>query len=63
MNKEKLSCVDCAVRNCEFGDRMYPDFCLTTELTEEQVEEVLKLYGEEENCLLYTSGTRVSCRW
>lgn len=61
MNNEKLSCVDCAVRNCEFGDRMYPDFCLTTELTEEQVEEVLSLYGEEENHEAMCAAAEVEC--
>lgn len=49
MSQKIMSCVDCAVRNCQFLDRMYPDFCLTTELTEEQIREVLDLYGEEEN--------------
>lgn len=49
MSEKTMSCVDCAVRNCEFLDRMYPDFCLTTELTEEQTREVLDLYGQEEN--------------
>ena len=27
MSEKIMSCVDCAVRNCEFLDRMYPDFC------------------------------------
>ena len=49
MSKETLSCVDCMVRNCEFRNSMYPDFCLTTDLTEDQVAEVLELYGEEES--------------
>lgn len=49
MSEKTMSCVDCAVRNCEFLDRMYPDFCLTEKLTEEQVEEVLACYGQEDN--------------
>ena len=49
MSNEKLSCVDCSVRNCEFQNSMYPEFCLTTELTEEQIEEVLALYQEKVN--------------
>lgn len=49
MAKETMSCVDCAVRNCQFQDRMYPEFCLTTKLTEEQIAEVLDCYREEEN--------------
>ena len=49
MSDKTMSCVDCAVRNCEFLDRMYPDFCPTAALTDEQVEEVLQCYGQEEN--------------
>lgn len=49
MNKKELSCVDCAVRNCEFQDRMYPDFCLTAKLAEEQIHQVKELYREAEN--------------
>lgn len=49
MKNNQLSCIDCAVRNCEFQDKMYPDFCLTTGLTEEQTQEVMKLYEDEEN--------------
>lgn len=49
MEKKPLSCIDCAVRNCEFQDRMYPEFCLTTGLTEQQKQDVMKLYEEEEN--------------
>ena len=49
MSEKIMSCVDCAVRNCEFLDRMYPDFCLTAELTDEQVEEVLQCYAQTDN--------------
>ncbi|NLD18879.1 MAG: DUF1847 domain-containing protein [Clostridiales bacterium] len=30
--KIKRSCIDCAVINCDHEDKMYPDFCPTTEL-------------------------------
>lgn len=49
MSKETLSCVDCMARGCELQNSMYPDFCLTAALTEEQIDEVLALYREEEN--------------
>lgn len=51
MNEKKLSCVDCAVHICESGERnnMYPDFCLTAKLTDEQIDDVLECYEEEEN--------------
>ena len=45
----RLSCVDCGVINCEDRDKYYPDFCLTTALSDETVEKVKKLYEDEEN--------------
>lgn len=48
-NQEKHSCVDCGVYNCHTRDKSYPDFCLTTELSEAEKEEVWNLYAEEEN--------------
>lgn len=48
--KKVLSCIDCAVANCNKMDKAFPDFCLTTEtVSEEDKEEVKKLYAEEEN--------------
>ena len=61
MSKETLSCVDCMVRNCELRNRMYPDFCLTTDLTEDQVAEVLDLYAEEENHKAMCAAAEVEC--
>lgn len=49
MSEKKLSCVDCGTLNCEFQNSMYPDFCLTTALSEEKLAEVLARYDEEEN--------------
>ena len=49
MADKKLSCVDCGTLNCEYQNSMYPDFCLTTALSEEKLAEVLARYDEEEN--------------
>lgn len=49
MTDKKLSCADCGTLNCEFQDSMYPDFCLTTALSEEKLAEVMSRYHEEEN--------------
>ena len=46
---EKRSCVDCGILNCQTRDKEYPDFCLTTGLTEEMVMKVQRLYEDEEN--------------
>ncbi|MEG0829579.1 MAG: DUF1847 domain-containing protein [Anaerovoracaceae bacterium] len=49
MKDKKLSCVDCLVVNCNKEDKMYPEFCLTANLTQAEGEEVLSCYDEEEN--------------
>ncbi len=46
---DKKTCVDCGILNCQTRDRQYPEFCLTTELSAETVEEVRRLYEDEEN--------------
>lgn len=50
--EKKLSCIDCAVKNCDKMDKTYPDFCVTTHLKEEKkevFEKAMELYKEEEN--------------
>jgi uncharacterized metal-binding protein len=47
--EDKRSCVDCGVLNCKTGDKEYPHFCLTTELSAEIIEKVRSLYEDEEN--------------
>lgn len=50
MSEEKiLSCSDCGTQHCAKRDTHYPDFCLTTGLTQEEIDEVTALYMEEEN--------------
>ena len=46
---DKRSCVDCGILNCKTRDKEYPEFCLTTELTQETIGKVRALYEEEEN--------------
>lgn len=38
------SCADCGVLNCLKRSGKYPEFCPTAELSEEEIEEVVKLY-------------------
>ena len=49
MENKILSCVDCAVTNCNLQDKQYPDFCLTTHMDEEVLADAMKLYEEDEN--------------
>lgn len=48
MSKQDLkkSCIDCAVKNCDTGDKSYPAFCPTTALDEDFIRETMKLYTE-----------------
>ena len=38
------SCADCGVMNCLKTQGIYPEFCPTAELTEEEIDEVVALY-------------------
>lgn len=40
--KEDMSCIDCAVKNCNKMDKTYPDFCLTTHMDEEVLNEAME---------------------
>ena len=46
---ETKSCVDCGALNCYKKDKTYPEFCLTTGLTQETIDKVRTLYDDEEN--------------
>ena len=44
----KRSCVDCGVVNCRSLDALFPDFCLSSSLTDEDVRTVKEQYEEPE---------------
>lgn len=49
MENKTLSCVDCSVINCNLQDKKYPEFCLTTNMNLEVLEDAMKCYEEDEN--------------
>ena len=49
MKERKPSCSDCSTQNCSKRDSLYPKFCITPDLTEGQIEEIKKLYTEDEH--------------
>ena len=51
MKEQKtLSCIDCAVVNCNHMDKEFPEFCLTTQtVTEDDINYVKERYAEEDN--------------
>ena len=44
-----LSCSDCGQEHCGRRNSFYPEFCLTTHLSQEEIDEVWALYNEPEN--------------
>ncbi len=48
--KEKLgfTCTDCGTGSCSKGDGNFPEFCLTTHLTEKEIDDLADLYNNNE---------------
>ena len=66
-NETIHTCVDCGTQNCKFKNRTYPDFCLTTALTEEDKQWTLERYDEGNNRQIMTASAEVEyegyCQW
>lgn len=67
MDKKELSCVDCGTQNCKFKDRTYPDFCLTTNLSEDDAKCAAERYEEDRNHEVMVASAEVEyegyCQW
>ena len=69
-NKMVLSCVDCYTKACQEGG-VFPAFCHTKKMTEEEKDKLYKLYDENENCrlengandakVIHGHDTRIEC--
>lgn len=46
-DKKSLSCSECSVLNCYRRDKSFPDFCLTTQTSDEEIEKVNELYRND----------------
>ena len=53
------SCIDCGVINCARRNGEYPEFCLTTPLTEEEIAELAKLYHNKANNKIAVAAAEV----
>lgn len=66
-NKEVLSCIDCGTQNCKYKVCAYPEFCLTTNLSEEDEKWTLERYAEERNHDVMVASAEVEyegyCQW
>ena len=64
---ETHTCVDCGTQNCKYKDRTYPDFCLTTNLKEEDRQWALERYEEGDNRRIMIASAEVEyegyCQW
>ena len=67
MDQKQLSCVDCGTQNCKFKTRTYPDFCLTTNLSEEDAQWATVRYDEDRNHDIMVASAEVEyegyCQW
>ena len=59
--------MDCGTQNCKYKDRTYPDFCLTTNLKEEDRQWALERYDEGNNRQVMIASAEVEyegyCQW
>ena len=62
MKKQEMSCVDCAVQNCNKMDGTYPEFCLTTHMDESVLQDAMNCYEEEENHKVMIAAAEVEYR-
>lgn len=62
-----MSCVDCGTQNCKFKTRTYPDFCLMTNLSEDDSAWALERYGQDRNREIMIASAEVEfegyCQW
>lgn len=61
MKLEDMSCIDCAVKNCDKMDKTYPEFCLTTHMDQDVYQEAMECYKEEENHKIMVAAAEVEC--
>lgn len=57
--KPSPSCVDCGVMNCRTLTKHWPEFCLTTALDPEELDQVQALYQEPENHAISVASAQV----
>lgn len=67
MERKDLSCVDCGTQNCKFKTRTYPEFCLTTNLDQEDALWASERYEEDRNHDVMVASAEVEyegyCQW
>ena len=63
----QYSCVDCGTQNCKYKNRTYPDFCLTTNLKDEDLQWAVERYKENDNHKVMVASAEVEyegyCQW
>ena len=61
MKLEEMSCVDCAVKRCDAKEERtdFPEFCVTTHLDPEVLENAMKCYEDPENHKVMVAAAEV----
>jgi len=60
--KKELSCIDCAVGSCDAKGGFYPDFCQTTNLEPNILQEAMELYLEDKDTFgIMEAAAEVEC--
>lgn len=63
-NKEAvLSCVDCPLLSCNEEAGVYPEFCLTARMGEEEKQRLLEFYEQEDNRRLADAANEAKSRF
>lgn len=57
------SCADCGVTACDGKGNSFPEFCLTKKMTEKEKEEILEIYGEQENQKVMVEAANVEAEF
>ena len=59
MEKCNMSCIDCAVQNCNLEDKYFPDFCPTTNMNEDVLNDAMACYEKEENKKIMVAAAEI----
>lgn len=59
MRKDEMSCVDCAVKNCDSMDKEFPGFCLTMNMDQEVLADAMHCYEDEVNHEIMVAAAEV----
>lgn len=60
---QNFTCTECGSMNCYRRDKDYPGFCLTSRLRDEELDEVKRLYNDEENLKIMQAAAELEGKY